>query len=143
MARRLIGVGTFVTLLALATGASAQSPMPDLKGVWTGQVSYVRRGKSEHREPPSEPDATFGGPYEFTITIERQDGSRLAGTWSSARATDPLLGVIRPDGRRIHMVDDDGTFTIELHGSDEMEVCRTEVTPESMSALCGTLRRKR
>jgi hypothetical protein len=45
----------------------------------------------------------------FTITIERQDGYRFAGTWVSPRATYPLIGMFRSDGKRLYMVDNDGT----------------------------------
>jgi hypothetical protein len=41
------------------------------------------------------------------------------------------------------MVDNDGTLTGELLGRDEMEVCRTEVTPHSMNVYCATLARSR
>ena len=78
-----------------------------------------------------------------TITLEQQEGRRFAGTRASARATDPLIGMMGSDGKRLHMVDNDGTLTGELLGSDEMEVCRTEVTPQSMIVSCGTFTRER
>jgi hypothetical protein len=41
------------------------------------------------------------------------------------------------------MVDNDGTLAGELVGPDELEVCRTEVTPESMGVICGVFIRGR
>ncbi len=41
------------------------------------------------------------------------------------------------------MVDNDGTVTGELLEPDEMEVCRTEVAPDSMTVLCGIFTRER
>jgi hypothetical protein len=146
MLARMVSTGIITTLLVPVTVALAQSDVPDLKGQWLGTVENVRRGEVfEHNDPA--PDIAFGT-VEFTITIDRQEGRRFAGSWASVRASDPLIGTLRSDGRRLHMVDNDGTFTGELLGPDEMEVCRTEIvpmtgTPESMIASCGTFTRQR
>ena len=142
MVTRLIGAGIIIAaLLAPATIASAQSDVPDLKGRWTGTTEVVLRSKvSEHINPTGQTTFTT---IPFTIMIERQDGYRFAGTWASARATDPLIGMFRSDGKRLHMVDNDGTLTGELLEPDEMEVCRTEVAPDSMTVLCGIFTRER
>jgi hypothetical protein len=128
-------------LLALATVASAQSEIPDLKGKWTGTVGSVRHGEVFEHNPNPAPEAIFGS-RSYPITIVRQEGRRFAGTRSSSRATDPMIGTIRSDGSRLVMVDNDGTFTGELLGPDEMEVCRSEVMPRSMIVSCGTYRRE-
>jgi hypothetical protein len=139
MFARLIGAG-IMALIAPATIVLAQTDVPDLKGVWIGAIETVRRGEVfEHDDPALE--TTFGT-NQFALTIERQDGRRFAGTWATVRATDPLIGMFRLDGKRLHMVDNDGTFTGELLGPDEMEVCRTEVTPHSMVISCGTFVRE-
>ncbi len=142
MVTRLIGAGIIVAaLLAPGTIASAQSDIPDLKGRWTGTTEVVLRSKvSEHINPTGQTTFTT---IPFTITIEQQEGHGFAGTWASARASDPLIGVIQSDGKRLHMVDNDGTLAGELLGPDEMEVCRTEATPQSMVALCGIFIRGR
>ncbi len=142
MVTRPIGAGIIIAaLLAPATIASAQSDVPDLKGRWTSTTEVVLRSEvSEHTDPTGQTTFTT---IPFTITIERQDGNRFAGTWTSARATDPLIGMFRSVGKRLHMVDNDGTVTGELLEPDEMEVCRTEVAPDSMTVLCGIFTRER
>ena len=142
MLARLINAGIITALLALATIASAQNAVPDLKGKWTGAVETVRRGEVFEHYTGSSPEVTFGS-RNYTITFDQQEGRRFAGTRASARATDPLIGTVGSDGRRLFMVDNDGTLTGELLGSDEMEVCRTEVTPQSMVVSCGTFTRER
>ena len=140
MLARWIGTG-IVALLAPATIASAQTPVPDLKGTWSGTAEIVHRSDvAEHIDPSPKP--TFLT-LPFHITIEQQEGRGFAGSLASARATDPLIGRVQLDGRRLHMVDDDGTLTGELVGPDEMELCRTEVTPHSMNVYCATLTRRR
>ena len=141
MLARWIGTGIIAALLAPATVASAQTDVPDLKGAWSGTAEIVHRSEvAEHIDPAAKPSFLT---LPFTITIEQQEGRRFAGSLASARASDPLIGRIRPDGRRLHMADNDGTLTGELLGPNEMEVCRTEVTPHSMNVYCATLTRRR
>ena len=141
MLARWIVRATTGALLATATIASAQTAVPDLKGSWSGTAEIVLLSEvAEHVAPSTKPSFPT---LQFTITVEQQEGHGFAGTLASARATDPLIGMIRPDGRQLHMVDNDGTLTGELLGPDEMDVCRTEVTPNSMSVYCATFRRTR
>ena len=135
------GGGITAAVLASATVAVAQPDVPDLEGSWTGVADIVLLSEeSEHVAPSSEPSFPS---LQFTITIKQQEGRGFAGTLASTRATDPLIGMIRSDGRRLHMVDNDGTLSGELIGPDDMEVCRTEVTPSSMSVYCATFTRNR
>lgn len=135
-----IGGGIIAAMLA-ATVAVAQTDVPDLEGRWTGAADIVLLSEEpEHVAPSAEPSFPT---LQFTITIERQEGRGFAGTLASTRATDPLVGMIRSDGRRVHMVDNDGTLSGELIGPDQMEICRTEVTPSSMSVYCATFTRNR
>jgi len=141
MLARWIGTGIIAALLAPATVASAQTAVPDLKGSWSGTAEIVHRSEvAEHVDPTAKPSFPT---LPFTITIEQQEGRRFAGSLASARASDPLIGMIRSDGRRLHLVDNDGTLIGELLGPDEMEVCRTEVTPHSMNVYCAMLTRRR
>jgi hypothetical protein len=122
MLARWTGTGIIAALLAPATVASAQTAVPDLKGSWSGTALRGRRARR--------PDCQ-------TVVCKPPVHDH---DW---RASDPLIGRIRSDRRRLHMVDNDGTLTGELLGPDEMEVCRTEVTPRSMNVYCATLTRKR
>ena len=141
MLARWIGTEIIAALLAPATIAFAQTNVPDLKGSWSGTAEIVHRSEvAEHVDPTAKPSFPT---LPFTITIEQQEGRGFAGSLASARASDPLIGRIRSDGRRLHMVDNDGTLTGELLGPDEMEVCRTEVTSQSMNVYCATLTRGR
>ena len=139
MLARWIGTGIIAALLAPATVASARTDVPDLKGSWSSTAEIVPL-LAEHVDPTAKPSFLT---LPFTITIEQQEGRGFVGSLASARASDPLIGRIRPDGRRLHMADNDGTLTGELLGPDEMEVCRTEVTPHSMNVYCATLTRRR
>jgi hypothetical protein len=129
------------SLIVLAsTAVMAQTAAPGLVGTWTGIMEGVVAGsRHEHTDPATEPrfDAV-----PFILTVERQEDRRFVGTWASTRATDRLIGMARAGGRRLEMVDDDGVLTAELHGPDEMEVCRHEVGPDSGFVGCGMFTRQ-
>ena len=130
--------------LAASGAAGAQQPYPDLKGTWTGQVSGVAHGKIDHWPNTGETGPIFRE-GSWTLVIDRQEGNRFTGTQGLTEGTqrDLVLGVIRADRRSLHMVDDDGTSLATLTGRDAMEVCRTEVTPDSRNVSCWELTRQR
>ena len=129
---------------ALSPAAVAQEqPYPDLEGTWTGPGQSVTQGKTDHW-----PDAGAAEPAlregSWTLVVDRQEGNRLTGWQGLTEGTrrDPVLGVIRADGKTIHTVDD-GSFLTLLTGPDTLEMCRTEVTAASMLVSCRQLTRQR
>ena len=124
--------------LGFAAAAEAQEA-PNLVGTWTATMEGVMQGtESEHAEVPT---GVLIGKMDWALEIERQEGWSFAGTWASSKASDPVVGMVRPDGA-LHMVDNDGIFTGALNGETEMEVCRSEVDAGSMMVHCGTLTRQ-
>jgi hypothetical protein len=140
---RLVLAGVLAAASFAAFGQE-QQPYPDLVGIWVGPGQSVTEGRTD--QWPQAPDA---GPVfregSWTVVVERQQGSLLAGTQGLTNGTrrDPLLGVIRADRKIVHMVDDDGTFLTVLTGPDAMEMCRTEVTAASRIVGCRQLTRQR
>jgi hypothetical protein len=131
-------------LAASSPAAVAQQPYPDLEGTWTGPGQSVTLSTTDHW-----PDAGAAEPAlregAWTLVVDRQEGNRLMGWHGLTDGTrrDPVLGVIRADGKTIHMVDDDGSFLTLLTGPDTLEMCRTEVTAASMLVSCRQLTRQR
>jgi hypothetical protein len=135
----------FAAVLAASGSAVAQQPYPDLKGVWIGQMQFLRQGTTEHFPSNEETGPDFVE-APWTLVIDRQEGNRFfSGTWGRTEGTrrDPVLGVIQTDRTTIHMVDDDGTFLGILAEPDAMEVCRTEVTAVSRNVGCAEFTRRR
>jgi hypothetical protein len=130
--------------LAVAGSAVAQQPYPDLKGTWIGPGQSVTQGKTDHWPNTGETGAVFRD-GSWTLAVDRQEGNRFAGSQGLTEGTrrDPVVAVIREDRRTIHVVDDDGTFLAILTGPDAMEMCRTEVTPDSSIVGCRQLTRQR
>src|SRR6266705_2160603 len=88
-----------VTLAALAaTPAIAQTSFPDLRGTWKGESESIiaDSGNPHHPGPPqSEPRLTS---VPFTLTIDKQEGRRFSGSFSSPRSTESVIGVITRGG---------------------------------------------
>src|SRR5438876_5982085 len=100
--------GWIATLAALvATSASAQNAFPDLRGTWKGESeSIVAEGGNPHHAGSPERGPRLNS-IPFTMTIDKQDGRRFSGTFSSPRSTESVIGVITRDGK-IMLVDSDG-----------------------------------
>jgi hypothetical protein len=102
---KLAWIVTFVALAAAP--AAAESAVPDLRGTWKGESESIvmGAGNAHHSAAPS------AGPrlnsIAFTMTVDKQDGRRFSGAFTSARGNDPIIAVISRTGS-IYMVDDDG-----------------------------------
>jgi len=101
----LLALG-LATLVGGTSIAGAQS-MLDLKGNWTGTSSSIVSGLPPHH--PTTLTAKPAGPnrlteVKFTITVDGQAGGRFWGTLSSPASTDPFIGVLSSDAKRLRMV---------------------------------------
>src|SRR5258708_10172396 len=98
---KLMGV---IVLAALAAApASAETAIPDLRGTWKGESeSIVLGGGHSHHlaAPANEPRLSS---VAFTLTIDKQDGRRFSGTFSSPRRSEIVIAVIARTGT-IYMV---------------------------------------
>ena len=66
-----------LTGLIAANAALAQTAVPDLRGTWKGES----QGNPHHAAPPA--TAPRLSSVAFTLTIDKQDGRRFSGTFSS------------------------------------------------------------
>jgi hypothetical protein len=131
-------------------GERGNGAPPDLEGTWFGTFSLIAQGLNEHFDPPQFDEPTLLE-RDFTLVIDRQDGNRFSGHMGVAdgERRDPVLGIIRADGKSGFMVDDDGAFnfTINPHRrgrprtAEQMEICRFEVDSDSRSLSCGEVTR--
>ena len=103
----LAALVTTVLVLSTTGRAAAQQAMPDLRGTWKGQSESVVRsdGGNTHHAATGTAEPRFTG-VPFTMVIDKQDGRRFSGTFSSARSTETVIGVVSRAGT-IYLVDDD------------------------------------
>jgi len=129
-----------VMLAALSAPAAADPALPDLRGTWKGESqSIVLGGNTHHPSAQSaEPRLTS---VPFTLVIDKQDGRRFSGTFSSARHSETVIAVISRSGT-IYMVDDDGYDVATLLTPDRMEICYLHLSSAARIASCTELTRQ-
>ncbi len=124
--------------LTIGPSALAQTAIPDLRGTWKGDSeSIVTGGGNPHHAAPSSAVPRLDS-IAFTLTVDKQDGRRFSGTFSSARGNDPLIGVISRNGT-ILVVDDDGYTVGTVLAPNRVEFCYMMLSPATRIASCTEL----
>ena len=129
-----------VVLVALAAPAAADNAVPDLRGTWKGESQSIVLGATPHhtKQQTDEPRLTS---VAFKLVIDKQDGRRFSGTFSSVHHSETVIAVISRSGT-IFMVDDDGYDVATLLAPDRMEICYLHLSPVSRIASCTELSRQ-
>ena len=126
-----------VALVAFASPVMAQTAPPDLRGTWKGESQSIILGGSGHH-PGDMTAAPRLGSVPFTLVVDRQDGRRFSGVFSSPRHTEPVIAVISQNGT-IYLVDDDGYTVGTMLAPNRMELCYIHLSPASRIASCTEL----
>jgi len=71
----------------------------------------------------------------FTLTIDKQDGRRFSGTFSSSSGNETVIAVISQSGT-IYMVDDDGYIAATMLAPNRLELCYLLQSSASRIASC-------
>ena len=130
---RSILAAAVLTALASAS-AAAQNAVPDLVGTWTGtSESIVLTAGNPHHPGKAKGPRLSNVP--FTLVIEKQDGRRFYGTFSSAKQKETVIAVIGRNGT-IYMVDDDGYNFGTVLAPNRMELCYMKQSPRGRVASC-------
>ena len=136
---KLSWIATFASLMCTPVLAQtpAQGSIPDLRGTWKGESESVDFGAGAHPHHGSgqQEGATRFTSKSFTMTIDKQDGRRFAGTFSSERSTETVIGVVSCSGS-IFMVDDDGYDVGTLLAPNRLEMCYLHLSAASRVASC-------
>jgi hypothetical protein len=121
MAKLAAKLPWMLTLTVLATAAAAQSPTPDLRGTWKGNSESIvlGAGNAHHGASGQEPELRS---VPFTLTVDKQDGRRLSGTFSSPRGSSKVVAVISRSGT-VMLADTEGFSLGTMLGSDRMDLC--------------------
>ena len=126
--------------LTIGPSAVAQTAIPDLRGTWKGNSeSIVTGGGNPHHAAPSSAAPRLDS-IAFTLTVDKQDGRRFSGTFSSARGNDPIIGVISRNGT-ILVVDDDGYTVGTVLASNRVEFCYMQAPPKELESSLAQIRK--
>jgi hypothetical protein len=131
-----------VTLAALAAApAAADTALPEMRGTWKGDSQSIVMGVGPHH-----PDAKTAEPrltsVPFTLVIDKQDGRRFSGTFSSSQHSETVIFVVSRGGT-IFMADDDGYSTGTMLASDQMEICYLHSSSARRIASCTELTKQK
>ncbi|HXO91678.1 MAG TPA: hypothetical protein VN849_12905 [Stellaceae bacterium] len=131
--RKRTWIVTFAALAAMP--AMAQTAFPDLRGTWKGESESIitDSGNPHHPGPPQSEHRLTSVP--FTLTIDKQDGRRFSGTFSSPRSSEPIIGVITRGGTLL-AVDTDGYASGTLLGTNRLEICYLQIASYGRVASC-------
>ena len=128
-----------VTLAALfATPSAAQTPIPDVRGTWKGQSESIIMGAGNPHHAATPSPVPRLNSIAFTLTVDKQEGRRFSGIFSSERGNDPVIAVISRTGA-IYMVDDDGYTIGTMLAPNRMELCYMIQSPQTRIASCTEL----
>jgi hypothetical protein len=143
-ARRLIMsklacIFTFAVPLALsAVPATAQTPIPDLRGTWKGESeTLVLKGGNPHH-PAAQSNEPELRSVAFTLVVDKQEGRRFSGTFSSARSSEKVIAVISRGGT-ILLADDEGYTYGTMLAPNRLELCYLHVSSAARVASCTEL----
>jgi hypothetical protein len=135
---KLAGVAALAALAA--TAAAAQTPFPDLRGTWVGSSESIIAGQGTNHHPGASKGPRLNS-VEFTLKVDKQDGRRVSGTIASARASEPIIGVLSRSGA-IHFVDTDGFMHAALLAPDRLELCYLHNAGGARVASCTEMTKK-
>jgi hypothetical protein len=139
MMSKLFCILTFIVTLVLpAAYVAAQTAIPDLRGTWKGDSeSIVLNGGNPHHQPTASNDPELRS-VAFTLVVDKQEGRRFSGTFSSARSSEKVIAVISRNGT-IFLADDEGYTTGIMLAPNRMELCYLHVSSAARVASCAEL----
>jgi tRNA pseudouridine-54 N-methylase len=130
----------WIVALATFTAATAvaQTAIPDLRGTWKGESETIVVGGGNPHHPATQSAEPQLRSVAFTLTVDKQDGRRFSGTFSSARGSETVIAIISRTGN-IYMVDDDGYDVATMLAPNRMELCYLHLSSASRIASCTEL----
>src|SRR5262245_28531673 len=129
-----------ILMLAMLTAApaAAESAIPDLRGTWKGDSETIILGAGNPHHATSPSDDPRLNSVAFTMTVDKQDGRRFSGTFSSVRGNDRFVAVISRNST-IFLVDDDGYTVGTMLGPNRMELCYMHLSQTTRLASCSEM----
>src|SRR3984893_17799321 len=121
-----------------AMPAAAETAIPDLRGTWKGESESIVLGGGNPHHPATQANEPQLRSVPFTLTIDKQEGRRFSGTFSSPRSSETIVAVISRSGT-IFLADDEGYTNGTLLAPNRMELCYLHVSSASRIASCAEL----
>ena len=135
----LARIVTLAAIAALAAAsAAAQTAVPDFRGTWKGESHSIVLGGAHPHHPGAQANEPRFDSIAFTLTVDKQDGRRFSGTFSSPRGNELVIAVMSRNGT-IFVVDDDGYTVGTMLAPNRMEWCYMHRSSAVKVASCTEL----
>jgi hypothetical protein len=133
-------ISSSIIALALLAGlpATAETVVSDLRGTWKGDSESIVLGLGNPHHTPAQSSEPQLRSLPFTLMIDKQDGRRFSGTFSSARSSEKIIAVVSRNGA-ILLADDEGYTHGTMLAPNRMELCYLHVSPAARIASCAEL----
>jgi hypothetical protein len=118
--------------------AASQTAIPDLRGTWKGESESLVLGGGNPHHPAAQANEPELRSVSFTLTVDKQDGRRFSGTFSSPRSSEKVIAVISRGGT-IFLADDEGYTHGTMLAPNRMELCYLHVSSAARVASCAEL----
>jgi hypothetical protein len=125
-------------LTASVVPVAAETAIPDLRGTWKGESESLVLGGGNDHHPGTLPGEPQLRSVPFTLTVDKQDGRRFSGTFSSPRSSEKILAVISRNGT-ILLVDSEGYTLGTMLAPNRLEICYMHVSVAARIASCTEL----
>jgi len=129
------------TTVILCAPGVADTQIPEMRGTWKGDSHSIVFGGGPHHPDTKSAEPRFTS-VPFTLVINKQDGRRFFGTFSSAQHSETVVAVVSLAGS-IFMADDDGYSTGTMLAPDRMEICYLHSSSATLIASCTELARQK
>lgn len=140
--KRLVVLLLVVLVLSVTGVCFAEAELPNLVGTWevkSEAALLVKGGETGAWTHHSEEFSRLSA--EMTVT--KQQGRILYGTFSSARATEQFAAVIGWDNKTLYYVDNDGFFDGVIVDKDKIKVIYRHVGDKDSVVAAGIMTRKK
>ena len=141
---RMVHVASLFFFVASTTAALSEAA-PNLIGTWSGTIAGGARFGALNHDPVQIEPVFADRKKEWVLTIDKQEGSGLIGTWSTKTKTEKLVGAVRQDNVTVIFADEDNLFDARLLSENEMELCAQEggaAKGGATIAVCYLMKRK-
>ncbi|MDQ7824879.1 MAG: hypothetical protein RDV48_18920 [Candidatus Eremiobacteraeota bacterium] len=140
--KRILWSALLVMFLFSAAACFAAQEIPNLVGTWTAKAEggvMVKGEKPGAKTHYTEPFGTLSA----EITIEKQQGRVLHGTFKSPRATEKFIAIIGRDNKKMYYADEDGFLDGTIIDKNTLEVVYRHVTAKDAVVAVGVWTRKK
>ena len=122
--------------------AVAENDIPDFRGVWKGESeSIVLGGGNDHHTATQSKEPEMRT-LPFTLSVDKQEGRRFSGTFSSPRGSEKVIAVYSRSGT-ILMADTEGYTHGTMLEPDRIELCYLHVSSAARIASCTELTKQK